>query len=198
MGARYYVIEVEISGRRDSRYLSDDRAPWKHVPSSYGGMAGAADRIASAGFPVLFPAKRKLKIDRRTHEPGFFDRPRYIGYILAEFDVHVDGWQQIRGIRGVRSILPDHCETPIPVRQDVIDRLVRKDITRSTLTLDEMLKAQRRREPLAKGDRVNITEGPFSDKPGVVKEDDGKSDRVKVTVAEWLDIYCLREHIVAA
>lgn len=200
MTSKWYVVETEIHGRRDAQFLAHDKAPWRHLAQPYAGMAGAADRIAAAGFPVLFPLERKLEINRRTKKLGVVDRPAFVRFLLTLFDVNDrDKWGEIPRTRGVRGILRLGGEKPVPVRQAVVDELLAKDMAQSALTLDEMLKRQRRpkRHIFPEGASVRMTEGPFANVEVSIRSDSGGDD-VRLIVAGWLEVTAPASQVVAA
>jgi transcriptional antiterminator RfaH len=119
----------------------------------------ALENLERQGFacylPVLTVEKLRSGGRRELLEPLF---PAYLFIHLNELS---DNWQPIRSTRGVLRLVRFR-EYPVPVRDEIIECIRQR-----------LASSESRRCYLEPGDRVRITDGPFSDIEAIFVANDG-------------------------
>lgn len=121
--------------------------------------ARALEHLQRQSFCCYAPTLRveRLRQGRRitVHEPMF---PRYL---FVQLDQVNDNWHRIRSTRGVAQLL--HCrERLLPINDRIIEGI------RARLAVDKPYVPY-----LSAGERVVITDGPFSDIEAIFLANDG-------------------------
>jgi transcription antitermination factor NusG len=125
------------------------------VQRSAEGRARAGLEREPLSFKCALPVQRYLRSrEGRTVEEVEICFP---GYIFVFFDIDRDPWRYINGTRGVIKLLPISAERPFPLADPVVKQWLAESI------IDE-------RRNYVRGDRVEITEGTFEHRVGVVQE----------------------------
>ncbi|HEY4489679.1 MAG TPA: transcription termination/antitermination protein NusG [Candidatus Paceibacterota bacterium] len=138
-------------------------------------MRNLKQRIESLGmedkiFNVIVPTEKKIKIKagKRVEE----EEKIYPGYILVDMVVTDDSWYVVRNTPRVTGFVGAGVY-PVPLDKKEVDSLFeRMSEEKVTHTFD-----------LSVDDAVLITDGPFKDLEGKVKEVDNERGKVKVLVS---------------
>ncbi|MBX3052931.1 MAG: transcription termination/antitermination factor NusG [Caldilineaceae bacterium] len=127
---------------------------------------GMTDRI----LQVVVPTETEIEIKdgvRREVEKRVFP-----GYILIEMIMDEDSWYVVRNTPGVTSFV-GMGNKPSPLSADEVERIM------SRIESDE----PRVKVSFDLGERVRITEGPFSEFTGVVEAIDADKGKARVMVS---------------
>lgn len=127
---------------------------------------GMTDRI----LQVVVPTETEIEIKdgvRREVEKRVFP-----GYILIEMIMDEDSWYVVRNTPGVTSFV-GMGNKPSPLSADEVERIM------SRIESDE----PRIKVSFEVGERVRITEGPFSEFTGLVKTIDADKGKARVMVS---------------
>lgn len=120
-------------------------------------------------FNVLVPKEKKIKIKngkRKTIEEKIFP-----GYVLVEMIVTDDSWYVVRNTPNVTGFIGTGT-TPTPIAEEEIAALQKRmGIGEPEFALD-----------IAKGDSVQINDGPFKNFEGKVADIDEDRGKIKVLV----------------
>ena len=124
--------------------------------------------LTDRGFTVFLP---KIQVRRRRRATTTSQvEPLFPGYAFVAVSLTLDAWSSVRWTPGVKSILG--CDAvPSPVPEEAIT-LIRKRVGP-----DGMIHPQVWYRP---GDRVRITDGPFSDLVGILERPASRVGRVCV------------------
>jgi transcriptional antiterminator NusG len=116
-------------------------------------------------FQVIVPTEEQIEL--REGQRRIVERRIYPGYVLVQMVLDEESWYVVRNTPGVTGFV-GIGNKPTPLRQDEVDRILRRMEAEEPVT-QVKVKA---------GDRVRITEGSFVDFSGVVDEvypDKGKA-----------------------
>jgi transcriptional antiterminator NusG len=151
-----------------------------YVVHTYSGYENAVQRnlkqrIESLGmedkiFNVIVPTEKKIKVKggKRIEE----EEKIYPGYILVDMVVTDDSWYVVRNTPRVTGFVGSGV-TPVPLDRKEVDSLfARMNADKVVHTMDLELDTP-----------VQITDGPFKDLEGKVKEVDQERGKVKVLVS---------------
>lgn len=116
------------------------------------------------GFEGYLP--RFLKRRRHARRIDVKAEPLFPGYLFVAFDLAVARWRSIQGTVGV-SRLVCHGETPVPLPEGVVDQIRGNEDDGGWIVMCAA-------ESLQKGQKVEISEGPFSDLTGIFEALDSK------------------------
>ena len=155
----WYVLRVQ-SNKEDSVKESLE----KRIQA-----AGLGDRITQ----VLVPTEKVSEI--KGGKKRVSERKIYPGYVMVEMTLNDDTWYLLRETPGIGDFVggaPNSRPTPMP--QHEVDKML-GDATREAES--PKLKIEFR-----EGDAVKITEGPFENFSGIVKEVNRSKGQVKVEV----------------
>jgi len=138
-------------------------------------MRNLKQRIESLGmedkiYNVVVPTEKKIKIKggKRVEE----EEKIYPGYILVDMLVTDDSWYVVRNTPRVTGFVGSGVY-PVPIDKKEVDTLFsRMNAGRAVHAID-----------LSVDDAVMITDGPFKDLEGKVKEVDDDRGKVKVLVS---------------
>ncbi len=155
---RWYIIHVYSGFEKKVAQQIQEQAAQK----------GLADRI----LEVLVPAEEVTEVRRGrrvTSERKFFP-----GYVLVRVALDDETWSLIKNIPKVTGFLGAGGKpTPIP----------EEEAARVRSQVQEGIEQPRPLVEFLPGDRVRVTEGPFSTFEGVVEEVDEGKGRLKVSVS---------------
>jgi transcriptional antiterminator RfaH len=129
----------------------------------------AETHLKRQGFDVYLPRYKKTR--RHARHVSTVIRPLFPRYLFIGFDEQSTSWRPIRSTVGV-SYLITAGERPLVAPSWVIDELRQREDDSGFVT-------GANENTLIKGDRVDITSGPFSEHQGVF---DGLSDQQRVTI----------------
>jgi len=119
----------------------------------------ALEHLERQGFECYRPMRRVER--RRQGRKHFVQEALFPRYFFIHLDCAHDNWYPIRSTRGVQQLVRFHHEKPLAVPERIIDGI------RARL-------AQRAAEPYLKpGERVLITDGPFSHLEAIFIANDG-------------------------
>jgi transcriptional antiterminator NusG len=151
-----------------------------YVVHTYAGYENAVmrnlkQRIESLGmedkiFNVIVPTEKKIKIKsgKRVEE----EEKIYPGYILVDMIVTDDSWYVVRNTPRVTGFVGSGVY-PVPIDKKEVDSLFAR------MNAGKVM----HRVDLSVDDGVMITDGPFKDLEGKVKEVDEERGKVKVLVS---------------
>jgi transcriptional antiterminator RfaH len=129
----------------------------------------AVFELQNQGFATFFPVLEHLPVFRR----GRLEPPRrsalFPKYLFVRLDLGLDPWRSINGTRGVVRIMCMNDESPSPVPDAVMARL---------LETGEVIQARAAGLPFDLGDRVEFVSGPMAGRQALVEM--CSADRVHV------------------
>lgn len=141
--------------------------------------------LVKQGFETYLP--RYLKQRRHARRTDWIKVPLFPRYIFVSFDVAVTRWRAISSTIGIDRMICS-LDRPVPVPQGVVESIQSRENERGLISLAQCLS-------LARGDRVQIDSGAFSDMSGLfecISDDErvtvlldllGRQVRVKVPAA---------------
>lgn len=176
MAEAWFVIETKMRRERES-----------------------ADAIEAMGFECFAPVEVRKRLDRSKHARPMveYEVAMFPRYIFPRFDIKTPcGWQRIGELRSVHGWLkPAQREEPSPIRSDFIDRVqTEQSFIRAAMEGDHAVKF----EPLAKGTRVIIMDGPFRTIGGIVDMGEGERIKIMLDAARFDPIHIDRRSVSAA
>jgi transcriptional antiterminator RfaH len=112
--------------------------------------------LTNQGFGAYLP--RYLK--RRTHarRTEMVSAPLFPGYLFVDMDVAATRWRAIRSTVGIRHLI---CrgDAPVPVPKGVVEDIRARESQDGVVPVPEP-------PPFARGEAVEVREGPFRDQVG--------------------------------
>lgn len=113
--------------------------------------------LKNQGFRTYLP--RYLKRRSHARRTEIVQAPLFPGYLFIDMDVAATRWRAIRSTVGIRHLI---CrgDQPVPVPRGVVEDI------RARETEDGVLPAPNLPPPFARGDAVEVREGPFRDQVG--------------------------------
>jgi transcriptional antiterminator RfaH len=133
----------------------------------------AEAHLKRQGFDVYLPKYKKTR--RHARHVDTVIRPLFPCYLFIGFDEQSTSWRPIRSTVGVSHLIAAG-ERPLVAPSWVVDQLRQREDDSGFVT-------GANENTFTKGDRVDITSGPFFEYVGVF---DGLSDQQRVTI--FLDI----------
>jgi transcriptional antiterminator RfaH len=121
------------------------------------------------GFEVYVP--RYLKRRRHARKVEQVAAPLFPSYLFVAFDIAVQRWRSIHSTIGV-SRLVCNGEDPAPIATAIVEGLRGREDASGLIRLD-------RRPRFARGDRIRVLDGVFSDCLGLFE---GMDDRQRVAI----------------
>lgn len=156
-----------------------DKPKW-YVVHSYSGYENKVKknlehRAESMGlqnriFQVIVPTEEQVEL--RDGQRRIVERRIYPGYVLVQMVLDEESWYVVRNTPGVTGFV-GIGNKPTPLRQDEVDRIVKR------MEAEEPVTQVR----VKVGDRVRITEGSFVDFNGVVDEVYPEKGKARVLVS---------------
>ncbi len=120
---------------------------------------------------IVIPVENLVKIKKGKKVTE--ERRLYPGYIVIEMEPTNDTLKLVNSVPGVTHFLGSKNK-PIPLSQEEVDSLLSQ--------VEEAKKKVVTKIPFARGERVTVTDGPFTDFIGTVEEIYPEREKVKVTV----------------
>lgn len=113
----------------------------------------AADGLRAAGYEVHLPMGSRLIRRRHMQSRQRVSSPLLAGYCFVRVDAARQGFYTVRATDGVCSILGDYR----PLRPGIVEEFQRLEAAGVFDELDHVANPR----PFARGDRVEIVEGPM-------------------------------------
>ena len=122
--------------------------------------------------PILVPTERVAEIrggKKRVSERKFFP-----GYLLIHMEMNDENWHLIRGTTGVTGFIGAGRQ-PLPLSEDDVNEILRQTEERKEKPAPRVM--------FAKGERVRVIEGPFTNFTGAIEEVNTQRGKLKVMVS---------------
>jgi len=156
-----------------------EESKW-YVVHTYSGherkvKANLEKRIASTGmeesiFRIVVPTEEKIEKKKGKNE--VVKKRIFPGYILLQMDMNDKSWYVVKNTPGVIGFVSGGTK-PLPVEKEEVDEILR--------SMGE--KAKKISVEFEVGDQVVVTDGPFEDFDGIVKEIHPEQGKAKVLVS---------------
>ena len=144
-----------------------DKQRWYAVHCQPHREQGAALHLRNQGYDVFLP--RRERTIRHARRIETVRRPFFPGYLFLHLDLSCERWRPVNGTFGVVRLIMRGDE-PAPVPRGVVE------VLKTSCNEDDILEWQ---PPLALGEAVRVTTGPFADLVGELDQLDG-AGRVRV------------------
>ena len=137
--------------------------------------ANLEKRIESTGmedkvFRILVPTEKKTT--KRRGKKKVVDKKVFPGYVIVEMIMGDDSWYVVRNTPGVTGFVRSGTK-PLPLQPEEVNHI-----------LQGMSDENKQIEvDFEEGDKVEVTDGPFEDFVGIVKEVHPQQGKAKVTVS---------------
>ena len=122
--------------------------------------------------PILVPTERVAEIrggKKRVSERKFFP-----GYLLVHMEMNDENWHLIRATTGVTGFIGAGRQ-PLPLSEDDVNEILRQTEERKEKPAPRVM--------FAKGERVRVIEGPFTNFTGAIEEVNTQRGKLKVMVS---------------
>lgn len=120
---------------------------------------------------IIIPVENLVQV--RKGKKVIEERRLYPGYIVIEMEGNDENMRLVNSISGVTHFLGSKSK-PIPLEQREVDALLEQ--------VEESKEKVITKIPFAKGERVTVTDGPFTDFIGTVEDVFPEREKVKVLV----------------
>jgi transcriptional antiterminator NusG len=120
---------------------------------------------------IVIPVENLVQV--RKGKKVIEERRLYPGYIVIEMEGNDENMRLVNSISGVTHFLGSKSK-PIPLEQHEVDALLEQ--------VEESKEKVVTKIPFAKGERVTVTDGPFTDFIGTVEDVYPEREKVKVLV----------------
>jgi transcriptional antiterminator NusG len=120
---------------------------------------------------VVIPVENQVRI--RKGKKVVEEKRLYPGYIVIEMEGNDETLRLVNSISGVTHFLGSKTK-PIPLGADEVEELLKQ--------VQESKEKVVTKIPFAKGERVTVTDGPFTDFVGTVEDIFPEREKVKVLV----------------
>ncbi|MGB9721675.1 MAG: transcription termination/antitermination protein NusG [bacterium] len=120
---------------------------------------------------IVIPVENLVKIKKGKKITE--ERRLYPGYIVIEMEPTNDALKLVNSVPGVTHFLGSKNK-PVPLSADEVEALLSQ--------VEESKKKTVTKIPFAKGERVTVTDGPFTDFIGTIEEIYPEREKVKVMV----------------
>jgi transcriptional antiterminator NusG len=170
--------QVDVAELEQSE-IADPNKNW-YVIHTYSGYENKVKtnlehRIESMGvqdkiYQVMIPTEDEIEIkdgQRRTVQKKIFP-----GYVLVEMSMNDDAWYVVRNTPGVTGFVGTATK-PTPLPEDEVKKILKK-------SGQEPPKVK---VSFAKGERVKVVDGPFTDFIGAVDDINPEKGKVRVLVS---------------
>lgn len=122
---------------------------------------------------ILVPTEKTYQV--RNGKKIKKERNFFPGYVLVEANMVGEIPHILKDITNVIGFLSEDNDRPIPLRQNEVNRILGK--------VDELSSEDETiNEPFVVGERVKVTDGPFSDFHGVIEDVNEEKKKLKVSV----------------
>ena len=122
--------------------------------------------------PILVPTERVAEIrggKKRVSERKFFP-----GYLLVQMEMNDENWHLIRATTGVTGFIGAGRQ-PLPLSEEDVSEILRQTEERKEKPAPRVM--------FAKGERVRVIEGPFTNFTGAIEEVNTQRGKLKVMVS---------------
>lgn len=120
---------------------------------------------------IVIPVENQVRI--KKGKKVVEEKRLYPGYLVIEMEGNDETLRLVNSISGVTHFLGSKTK-PIPLGEDEIKELLKQ--------LEESKEKVVTKIPFAKGERVSVTDGPFTDFVGTIEEIYPEREKVKVLV----------------
>jgi transcriptional antiterminator NusG len=120
---------------------------------------------------IVIPVENQVRI--KKGKKVVEEKRLYPGYIVIEMEGNDETLRLVNSISGVTHFLGSKTK-PIPLGADEVKELLKQ--------LEESKEKVVTKIPFAKGERVSVTDGPFTDFVGTIEEIYPEREKVKVLV----------------
>lgn len=154
---QYYVVHTITGHEQKVKKLLQKMIKEKQLESSFG--------------RIIIPVENLVQV--RKGKKVIEERRLYPGYIVIEMEGNDVNMRLVNSISGVTHFLGSKSK-PIPLEQREVDALLEQ--------VEESKEKVITKIPFAKGERVTVTDGPFTDFIGTVEDVYPEREKVKVLV----------------
>ena len=148
--------------------ISQTGVKWYVVQTQVNAEFKAAENLQRQGFGVYLP--RFLKRRRHARKTEFAAKPLFPRYLFVAIDITTQRWRAIQSTFGVASLVTNGDE-PAVLPDGIISALRARE--------DKGFIKMRREPVFARGDRVRVLTGAFTDSPALF---DGEADHDRVAI----------------
>lgn len=120
---------------------------------------------------IIIPVENQVRI--KKGKKIVEEKRLYPGYLVIEMEGSDEALRLVNSISGVTHFLGSK-DKPIPLGADEVNELLKQ--------LEESKEKVVTKIPFAKGERVSVTDGPFTDFIGTIEEIYPEREKVKVLV----------------
>jgi len=153
----YFVVHTITGHEQKVRKLLQKIIKEKKLENSFG--------------RIIIPVENLVQV--RKGKKVIEERRLYPGYIVIEMEGNDENMRLVNSISGVTHFLGSKSK-PIPLEQHEVDALLEQ--------VEESKEKVVTKIPFAKGERVTVTDGPFTDFIGTVEDVYPEREKVKVLV----------------
>lgn len=154
---QWFVVHTITGHEQKVRRLLQKMVKEKQLENSFG--------------RIVIPVENLVQV--RKGKKVIEERRLYPGYIVIEMEGNDENLRLVNSISGVTHFLGSKSK-PIPLEQHEVDALLEQ--------VEESKEKVITKIPFAKGERVTVTDGPFTDFIGTVEEVYPEREKVKVLV----------------
>ncbi|KPK70067.1 hypothetical protein AMJ87_09425 [candidate division WOR_3 bacterium SM23_60] len=154
---QYYVVHTITGHEQKVKKLLQKMIKEKQLENSFG--------------RIIIPVENLVQV--RKGKKVIEERRLYPGYIVIEMEGNDENMRLVNSISGVTHFLGSKSK-PIPLEQREVDALLEQ--------VEESKEKVITKIPFAKGERVTVTDGPFTDFIGMVEDVYPEREKVKVLV----------------
>lgn len=157
----------------------EEKRRW-YVVHTYSGhekkvKANLEKRIETTGmedniFRILVPTEKKMT--KRKGKKKVVDKKVFPGYVLVEMILNDNSWYIVRNTPGVTGFVRSGTK-PLPLEPDEVDHILHgMGMKEDEIQVD-----------FEKGDKVQVTDGPFEEFIGIIQEIHPHQGKAKVAVS---------------
>ena len=133
---------------------------WYAVQTHPAAEARAVGHLGRQGFETFFPRYRKQR--RHARRIDTVEAALFPGYVFVNLDLDLQRWRSVHSTLGVRRLVCSG-DMPMPVPAAVMDEIRSRGDDDGLMDLGAAA-------GLRPGDRVEIAEGPFAERTGILEE----------------------------
>ncbi len=153
----WYVVHTLTGHEQKVKKLLDKLVKEKNLINSFG--------------RIIIPVENQVRV--RKGKKVIEERRLYPGYIVVEMEGNDENLRLVNSISGVTHLLGSKTK-PIPLGKEEVEALLTQ--------VEESKEKIVTKIPFTKGERVSVTDGPFTDFIGTVEEVFPEREKVKVLV----------------
>ncbi len=158
MSMRWYVLNVYSGFEKKVVEGIGERAKSKGLEAFFGRMLVPSEDVVEV--------KRGVK---KTSEKCF-----YPGYILIEMNMNDESWYLVKTVPRVGEFLGSKSK-PSPISESEVNKIINR--------MEESVSNPRSTIVFEVGERIKVSEGPFTTFNGIVEDVDLEKERLKVSVS---------------